>query len=217
LSEREHDEPNRPEIRGWSRRLQFKISTALLLTAAIASWLGYELQRRETQKLQKQLPALRDAARELSITDESRIFVVQKHRLWNNETTWDVFVPQAGMFEVCFATEGIATAELPEPKDRDALEPGKHQLTFTWIAGSDGSGKMILRVDGETRMDHDLPIGWSPSPNRSSKLAISQSTGFAHDQPVLIYHEQILDDAPGPNRKGAMIWIQSVRTSSTSD
>ena len=204
-------------VRSPRRRFQIGISTALLLIAAASSWLGFEVLRRETQKLQSYLPGLRSAARELQVINEDQISVVHRHQEWNDENIWDIYLPPTGEFKVCLATEDVNRQGTPASFESVNLKPGRRKIELIQEKFDDGRVMLQMLVDDRTEIEVEKPKGWYQQFGFSGGSRISENAEYDAQDPVILLQMRFMVDtgnggskSPQGPANGILVWVEPV-------
>jgi hypothetical protein len=198
-------------------RWQVGLRTVLLLTAAVAVWLTYALERRRSADLTTRIAVLSPLARELVVDDPGRIAVVQREPLWYDENRWDVHLPASRRYRLCLATRGIAMGLYPPVAASAPLTAGRHVIALDQVQDSDG-----WRVDGEcdgTRLvSVREPKGWNPGsrPTGGDYYDYPASVQLPPLPGVILFHRRSMEPRDDQGRPavpdgptdGVMLWIE---------
>ncbi|MHB1561331.1 MAG: hypothetical protein ACYC61_28120 [Isosphaeraceae bacterium] len=206
------------------RRWQVGLRTVILLTAAVAVWLAYALDRRWIADFTTRIASLSPLAHELVVDDAGRIAVVKREELWfDDDRCWDVYIPTGRTFRLCMATRGLpeitspapeAKARFPTPAASAPLSPGRHVVTVEQVRDGDG-WRVDAESDGARLVSVTEPKGWD-SGNAFSSGYYEVSEQTAPEQPVILFHRQFMGlsdnqgsaTVPDGNYAGIMLWIE---------
>lgn len=197
------------------RRWQVGLRTLILLTAAVAVWTSYTLERRRIADLTTRIDTLRTLARELVVDDPSMIAVVKREENWYDENRWEVYLPAGRRYRLCMATRAIPNNALPAPATSAPLEPGRHVLALDKI--KDGEG---WRVDAACDEKGVASVreakDWDAGTGSSGGGLHSSSSQSPADKPVRLFHRRFMGprDANGQSStpegptEGIALWIE---------
>ena len=196
-------------------RWQVGLRTVLLLTAAVAVWLTYAIERRRIADLTTRIASLSPLARELVVDDTGKIAVVKREELWYDENRWDVHLPAGRRYRLCLATRGIAEGVFPSPVASAPLAPGRHVLAVDQFRDGDG-WRVDAECDGTRLVSMTEPKGWDPGSGASGGGSYQVSEQLAPERPVILFHRRFMgprDDrgrstVPEGPTAGVMLWIE---------
>lgn len=205
-------EPPLAPLRG---RWQVGLRTIILLTAAVAVWLSYALERRRIAGLTARIISLRPLARELEVDNPSKIAVVKQEELWYDENRWDVYLPADRRYRLCVATRGIADDVIPPPAASAPLAPGRHVVAVDQLKDGDG-WRVVAECDGARLLSVAESKEWDPGSGSMGGGNYSLSEQFAPDRPLILFHRRFMGprDAKGVSTTpkvptaGVMLWIE---------
>ena len=196
-------------------RWQVGLRTFVLLTAAVAVWLTYALERRRIADLTTRIASLRPLARELVVDDPGKIAVVKREEFWFDENRWDVHLPAGRRYRLCLATRGIAEGGFPVPSASAPLAPGRHVVAVDQVKDGDG-WRVAADCDGTRLVSVTEPKGWDPGTGSEGGGNYPVSEQFAPERPVILFHRRFMGprDAqgqaatPAGPTAGVMLWIE---------
>jgi hypothetical protein len=154
----------------------------LLLTAAIAVWLTYWVNRQHNASLAARIPAMRPLAHELVVADETKAAVVKLEELWPDDDRWDVYLP-AGEYRLCLSTRGIGYDGAPPPETSQPVGPGFHTIALAVRKEASGPGVEVL-CDGARLLTADETPGWKP--DKTFWMDFSRSTTLPADDLIVL-------------------------------
>jgi hypothetical protein len=185
------------------------------LTAAVAAWLNYALERRRVADLSARIASLRPLARELVVDDPGKIAVVKREELWYDENRWDVHLPAGHRYRLRLATRGIADGEFPPAAASAPLAPGRHVVAVDQV--QDGEGwRVDVECDGTRLVSVPEPKGWDPGTGSTGGGLYPASEQFAAERPVILFHRRFMGPSDAQGRSvmpegptaGVMLWIE---------
>ncbi|KAA5539626.1 hypothetical protein FYK55_23965 [Roseiconus nitratireducens] len=204
--------PSPPDVQRRRVRPSFHLLTILLLVAAIACWLSFYQLWSETQRMESELPSLRELARELVVSDPSMYAVVRHHQLWNDDFRWRIYLPPDGNYEIHLATREIA-GDLPQPKVSKPIAPGEHELELRTAPDGDEVRVEVL-LDGKVHLETREPDEWDDASGSVGGSKFSANRQQQPDQPLILFHRRFsfpnsgntvrAPDGPG---RGLVLWI----------
>ena len=205
--------PDAPRRRRW----QVGLRTLILLTAAVAVWTSYALERRRIADLTTRIDALRSLARELVVDDPSMIAVVKRNERWYEENQWEIYLPAGRRYRLCMATRAIPNdaQPLPAPTITAPLEPGRHVLALDRV--KDGEGwRVDAACDEKVVASAREPKEWDAGTGSSGGGQHSSSRQSPADKPVRLFHRRFMGprDAKGRSStpegptEGIALWIE---------
>jgi hypothetical protein len=188
----------------------------ILLTAAVAVWLTWALERRRIADLTARIASLGPLARELVVDDTGKIAVVKREELWYDENRWDVHLPAGRRYCLCLATRGIDEGVIPPAAASAPLAPGRHVVAVDQVKDGDG-WRVDVECDGARLVSVAEPKGWDPGVGSAGGGNYPASEQFAADRPVILFHRQFMgprDDrgrssVPEGPTAGVMLWIEA--------
>lgn len=185
-------------------KLKVSLLTMLLVVSVVAVWISYFTQKNENDEFSRKLPALRDIARELDVTDPSLLHVVAQHPEWKGERKWKVHVPSDGYFALSL----LGGFAIPDSANANTANASSIQLESgvrTVEVVTDESTDTRVLVDGKETLCLDyLYTGF----NRFGSQRIQKSTVFQLDEKAVLVEKRV-----GKAKKltsGIMIWIEKV-------
>jgi hypothetical protein len=205
-----------------AKKLQFSLQTIMLFTAVVAVFVAYFRTRDETAQLRRQLPGLREAARELIVHDPEQYAVVQHQPRWYDEFRWRIYLPEGRRYELFLATEKIENSNkgLPPATGKFELTPGEHELEIQQIREADDSWQVRILVDGETALTQKHPESWHPGVGSSGGSEFSSSQQQAVEQPLILFQRRFHEPTKGGGSQtpqvpsnGVMLWIEPIKGS----
>jgi hypothetical protein len=196
------------------RRWQIGLRTIVLLTAAVAAWLSYALERRRSADLTARIASLSPLARELIVDDTGKVAVVKQQELWFDENRWDVHLPAGHRYRLCVATGGIAEDAIPPPQASALLSPGRHVVAVDQL--KDGEGwRVDAECDGGRLVSVTRPKEWDPGTGSTGGGNYTTSEQLAPDRPVILFRRRFMGPRDSQGRSttpqgptaGVMLWI----------
>jgi len=185
---------------------RFNLLTILLLVAVIACWLSFYRTRTETQRMQSQLPALRELSRALIVDNPSQYAIVRHHQLWNDDFRWKVYLPPHRTYRLSLATEQVDGAGFPAADQTIGLDSGTHELQLRIEKGDDQCRVEVL-VNGQVKLTSVKSVEWMGSGGSVGGSSVSSSTEQKLDSPLEIFRRQFM------RGEGVALWIEANETS----
>jgi hypothetical protein len=199
-------------------RWHVSVRSLVLLTASIAVWLTYAINRRHNAMLEARISAMVPVAHELRIDDPKAIAVVALDEWFFDASRWDLYLPD-GPYRLCLATRGITFERFAPVVKSAPLKAGRHhialderrngeawRITVAW----DGTGLMAVDEPGDW---HDPSGGWT-----SSSDATPSCRQRPADDPVILLRtrfyrpDSAAETGPSEPRDGILLWIEKVGT-----
>ena len=215
------DAASGPATKRPRRRLQFALSTFLLLIAALASWAAYWQTCRRTEALRQQLPGLRQISRQLRVSDPTQYAAVEKAPTWFDEHIWEVHLPAGSAYELCLSLENIESQLIPLSLETEAehvvpIDPGRHTIEFRDDA-SDKQWSFVVLVDDQTVIEQTRAASWNESRSSTGASSVSLSEQQAVDKPLELFRRRLhvptgkySSSTPKGPARGAQLWIRTV-------
>ena len=220
-------ESNTPETKAASppaiRRavLQWNLRTLFLLTAVVAVWLAYFRFRQEDPRLEHQIALMREMAHELIVEDRQQAAVVRLPGLWDDETRWDVYLPE-GDYTIRLATRGIDAEELASSEGEASLHSGRHRVELRQ-SKFEVSPSVSVFVDKELVVEITEDSDWFPGEAWLGGGRFVNSQQLPASDPVVLYRRRFAErQSDGAveipeNPNGILLWIEQINpTQSTS-
>lgn len=168
----------------------------------------------DTQRLERQLPGLRNFARELQIHDPNQFAAVKKLPEWYGEQAAEIHVPPGGPYELCLALDKIETSGVEKPLDRISIASGKHNIRIFYETKKENSIASVI-LDGEVALTESRPKDWEPRAGSSGGMQFSTSKQYNHPAPWILFRRRFMtvsgpsssQIASGPTL-GLLVWIQ---------
>ncbi len=215
-----------PRKRSPWRLLQFSLLSILLLTVAIAVWLAYRRTLQETAQMRRELPSLREVARELIVADPERYAVVQHHQMSMADFRWRIHLPQGRPYKLALATHNISPNNSGSLSSGSVssgpaaatceISSGEHELELQKNRREDQSWQVLVLVDGEVVMEKTLPEEWEPSMGSAGGSWVSGSVQQDVEQPLVLFRRRfVIIDNTGIRRtprypsNGIALWIDA--------
>ena len=198
-------------------KAQLTLLNLFLLTTAIALGVIYSRQLYRNEWYQSRIPGLKDAARELNVTDADLLHVVASHPEWSGERTWRVHVPTTGSYRLNLVTEGIPESLAPGPYREDYpaaektvdLSAGNHKIELRPIGK--GAFEIEILVDEQSAIFVKKDKTWRGKGGISWTQDVENSKSFPKGQEVRLIHAKVDSGATrkrGESRfKGVLLWI----------
>lgn len=196
-------------------RWQVGLRTVVLLTATVAVWLTYALERRRITDLTTQIAALSRLARELVVDDPEKIAVVKQEELWYDHNRWDLHVPPGRRFRLCLATRAIEQDAFPKPAACAPLVSGRRVVALEQLR--DGSAwRVDATSDGTRLMSVAEAKAWDPGTGSDGGGHFEVSEQFAGGQRVVLFRRRFMGPRDANGRAstptgptaGVMLWIE---------
>jgi hypothetical protein len=192
---------------------QVGLSTLLLLTACSAVWCGVWLAKREVSRLQAELIPSRALARELVITERTKLAIIRQDEMFYDENIWQIYVPKEGL-QIHVATSGIdAQKDQQLPSEAQAtLSSGTHTVQLTVLQQSEG-WLVRVQVDLEAVIELQKPKHWNPNKGSSGGGGFDRQADFDPGQTAVMFRRRFtVDNAgkyePHPDGNGVQLWIE---------
>jgi len=197
------------------KRWQVGMPTLLLLTAAIAVWLTFFVNRRHNKALEAQIKAMSPLAHELISDDPKKIAVVKLEEYWYDENRWDTYLPD-GPYRLCLATRGIDNSGLAPVVKSQPLRSGRHRLALEQRRDKD-VWRITVAWDGTGLLVVEEPREWFPEVGSSSQGQSAVSEQLAADQPAVLLRRRFMREVskghsttPSGPTEGILLWIERV-------
>ena len=196
---------------------QFTLLTVLLLTAAIASWLGYFNARESRRRDQHDVQSLQLLARELEITHPSQYAAAMQLETYVGESIWNVYLPPGHTYQLKLALESLPTpfgateAAFPSinSSQQIQLRSGKQKIELKVVRQKEGATIQVL-VDGVLSLDLKRDAQWSQS-SSSGSSGISMPKQQEINKPLILRHHTVTTP-PAPasenGARGELLWIE---------
>ena len=183
-----------------------------LLTAAIAVWITFFINRRENAVLESRIAAMQPLARELVTDDANKIAVVKLDELWYDRTDgclpsgWDVPV-------MCGHPRDLQQGAGSGGEER-TVAAGRHRLVLE--QSLDGEvWRLSVTWDGTKLLEAVEPKGWDPGMGSSGGGEYAVSTQLPADQPAVLFRRRFtrpdangqVSTPVGPT-DGILMWIE---------
>lgn len=204
-----------PEAKGAG---QYGLATMLLLLTTVAIWFAWWRTQNDVRQMERELPELRTAARELIVSDTTKFAVVKKPTSWLQEQTWEVYVPDGDTFALNLKFQDLSENDFAEPLRSVPIPTGIHQLQFLREKKSKDNGHVEVRVDGKTVFAEEHVIGRSS--HRTFHHKLTETRTWAKHEPVLLFHLQYgynPTDKETVTWDGVLIWIGQTASPHTAD
>jgi hypothetical protein len=191
------------------------LRTLILLTASIAVWMTFFINRRHNASLEARITAMRPLAHELEVVDAKKIAVVKLEEYWFDENRWEMYLPD-GQYRLCLATRGIDQLGFPPAAKSAPLAAGRHRIDLEHT--QDGAGWQIaVSWDKTRRLAVQEPKEWGPGRASEGGGQFSVSEQSAPEQPVVLFRRRFYRSGPpgtmsspsGP-AEGVLLWIERV-------
>ena len=185
--------------------------TLFLGIALFAVWLAWWRAGHSIERLERQLPGLRNVARELQVDDPSLFAVVRNVSQWHGENICRIHVPAGESYQLCLALEFINEEGFPDPLRFAALPYGEHRIEICYDTEGEESIVRIL-VDERTVIEESRPKDWEPRVGSSGGMPFTQSTQYPTDGPVILFRRRFsvpsgLNPPTSPSA-GILVWIE---------
>lgn len=195
------------------KRWQVGLRTMFLITAAIAVWITFSINRRENAVLESRIAAMRPLARELIIDDAKKIAVVKLDELWMDENQWEIYLPD-GTYQLCVATRGIDVEGLAPAVKSAPVAAGRHRVGMDQSLDNEVR-RVAVTLDGTKLLEAVEPKEWNSGSGSSGGGEYSVSTQLPADEPAVLFRRQFLrpdtkgrfSTHSGPT-DGILMWIE---------
>lgn len=196
-------------------RWQIGLRTVVLLTAAVAVWLTYSLERRRIADLTNRIAALSPLARELVVDDPGKIAVVKREERWYDENRWDVHLPAGRRYQLHLATREIAEGGFPPSAASAPLPSGRHVVTVDQVRDG-GNWRVEAGCDGTRLLSVKEPKEWDPGSGSTGGGHYPVSQQFVPERPVILFQRRFMGPRDKQGRAatpqgptaGVMLWIE---------
>lgn len=203
--------------------LRFSLYTLMSATAVFAVWMAYYLTVQETQRMESQLPSLRNLARELYVEDPTWYAAVRPHELSDDDFRWRVYLPPGGKYQLCLADKNFNAysnpkREKPAPSIVAPIESGEHAVSLAYEkAGEEWT--IQVNVDGQVIMQETQPADWNLGIGSVGGSDISNTRQFSTDAPMDLFDRvfNIRDDPDNPysssprnSETGLRLWVEKL-------
>jgi hypothetical protein len=200
------------------KRWQVGVRTLFLLTAAIAVWLTYFINRRQNATLEARIRAMVPLAHELIVDDPKKIAVVKQEEYWYDENRWEIHLPD-GRYRLCLATRGIDDRGLAPVVKSRPIKAGRHHLALEQRRDED-AWRVTVACDGTGFLAVEEPKDWDPGIGSSGGGQYSASEQLAADEPAVLFRRRFRREVSKGQRKipkgpteGLLLWIEKVNGS----
>lgn len=202
-------------------RWQFSLRLMLLLMAAVGVWTAVIVNRRAIPHLEQRIKTMRPLARELFISDPTKIAVVKCEELWYDDNEWEIYLPP-GAFQLSLATREIDGQGMATPVKSAPLPTGQTRLVYSQV--KQGSGwRMIVTANGQELLTVDEPKEWYPAHGSSGGGQFSLSQQLPADAPVVLFRRRFTrpisptsSQVPAGPCEGVLLWIEPAPPASPS-
>ena len=198
-------------------RLQFSLTTILLLVAAVSVWLVNHDLKQQISTIRAQLPGLESVARQLIVDDPTQVAVVCRMPERLGECIYDVHIPQYKSFELFLALEQVDKQGIAEPVNSVPVSAGKHSIEIRYDAKPDQSIVFLL-IDGEIVIEERKAKDWEPRHGSTGAGSVSNSEQFDDRSPIVLFRQRFMvsqapnssTTPPGPCR-GILVWLENAK------
>ena len=200
-------------------RLQWSLTTMLLLMVVVAGWVPYFCFRQEISRIEQRIAVMRPMARELIVEDPTQVAVVHLPPLWYDEHRWAIHLPE-GEYRMKLATREVDEEGFPAAVKQTPLGGGEYRIELLQSKVED-CRKMTITVDD--RRSHRViePIekpGWPPSHGSSSSGLLGNCTQMPSNEPIVLFRRRYMvptatgggGRTPQGPSEGLMLWIEPV-------
>lgn len=198
---------------GW----QFGLRTLLLVTAGVAAWFSFFVNRHDIAVFEARIKAVRPLAHELIVEDASKAAVVKLAELWNYDDRWEIYLPD-GQYRLCIATRGIDVKGLAVASKSVPISAGKHQLALLQhkIRSNESANarRLKIEVDGETKLEVEETEEWFSGGSMGGG-DFSQCSQVPPDKPIVLYRRRFSRNngkvgwtTPAEPVEGILLWIE---------
>ena len=205
------DEARLPVAKRNSFIPQVSLVTLFLAIALIAVWLAWWQTGQSIERLERQMPGLRNVARELFVDDPAMFAVVKQVGQWFGENICRIHVPADQSYQLCLALEFIDEEGFPDPLRFVSLPSGEHQIEIRYDTQREESIVRIL-VDEQTVIQESRPKDWEPRVGSSGGMPFTQSTQYPTDGPVILFRRRFSVPSgvnpPTSPSAGILVWVE---------
>lgn len=195
---------------GNRRRWQIGLRTLFLLTAAIAVWIAFFVNRRENALLEQRLNALLPIAHGLNVHDKELIAVVALDPLWFDDQGWDIFLPHPE-YQLCFATHGTDVTGFASAFQSRLIRPGRHRIVLEQKKTPTG-WRVAIKYDGNELLAVEESKEWDDASASTYSNEFSLSEQVSADKPVILFRRRFGRNSVVPVGpcEGILLWIEPV-------
>lgn len=200
----------RPPGRRW---WQVGLRTLLLLTAALAVWMAFFINRRQNAVLEARIGAMVPLAHELIVGDEKKIAVVKLEEYWYDENRWDLYLPR-GRYRLCLATRDLTDAGLPPALRSVPIAAGLHHLALEQWQDQD-AWRITVTGDGAEKLSVVEPKEWNPGRGSTGGGQYPVSEQLPPDKPAVLFRRRFMREdckgrmtTPSGPSEGILLWIE---------
>jgi hypothetical protein len=204
------------------RRWQVGLRTLFLLMAAVAVWMAYFINRRQSATLEARIKAMVPLAHELIIEDAKKIAVVKLEEYWYDENRWEISLPD-GRYRLCVATRGIDDMGLAPPVKSTPLKAGRHHIELEQRRDHD-VWRVTVLWDETALLAVEERKDWDPGHGSAGGGQFARSEQLSPDKPVVLFRRRFMREVgkdqitqittpPGPT-EGILLWIERIAASS---
>ncbi|MGN6544687.1 MAG: hypothetical protein ACTHK7_06540 [Aureliella sp.] len=196
---------------------QIGLSTLLLATACIATWVSTWLNQRQIERLDKRVTAMKLLTRELVVKDRAQIAVVRQQPEFNDQELWRVYLPREGL------RLHLKTGKVPDigkavnAQADVAVAPltGGHHTIELKSTSEDDLWITRVFVDNQPVLTARDPRNWKGTGGYTSSTSFDEQFDFPADQPVVLFHRLFRNPSGKSNSvpppafdNGIVLWIQ---------
>jgi hypothetical protein len=194
---------------------QWSLLTLLLLTAAVAVWVGYFRYRYEIPALEQEIDQMKRMVRELIVEDPQQIAVVKLAEMWMDDQRWDIHLPE-GEFVIRLATRQIGKAGLAPVAAEAPIDSGRHQVELQKNDSEDG-WRITVLVDDRPAIEAAEEAGWYPGRGSEGPGGITICEQQPPERPVELHRHRFSQrtksgtyKAPEEPTNGLLLWVERV-------
>lgn len=193
---------------------QWNLRTLLLLTAAVAVWIGSVRYQLQNWHLRSRVESMHNMAGDLRVDDPQQIAIIRLPQTWYDEQRWHVHLPD-GRYVMRLATRGIIGTGLPVAREETSLSPGRHRIELLQSKDKEAPELAVL-VDEQAVMETTETSDWDPHHGAMGGENFDICTQRSPEKPVILFRrrfDQLQKDGSYSTRNatnGILLWIERV-------
>ena len=199
-------------------KVQWKLSTILLLVTTIAVWVAAISMTRSTPRLIDEAESVSAIMNRLLIRDPEKYAVLHlQPRSWD-DNAWKVWLPEGHRYRLCVATRGVQYGPetvFPEKPDVVELQPGEHEIR-TMITREDQGWKIVIANSDDEHLQILETADWNKTEyyySHGPGFGRTEQFGIAQRMLVyrVVYHKSTRKGETVPRNvpaDGLQIWLE---------
>lgn len=197
--------------------LQWNLQTQLLLTLAVAIWIGFVCYQQQNSDLMRKIAPLQQMAAERLTEDPYRISIVRLPDTWNKEELWEVHLPE-GQYRMYLATRGINPTGLAVAREEAPISSGRRRIELRRTE-DEGVWSVAVFVDDQIVIQATETSDWNPDAGFVEHGGCSNlCEQVSPNKPVILVHRRFPQRQIGGTyststenaTNGLLLWIERV-------